>query len=860
MASTDLLPIFYRDYNLLLMWKRLLAIAGFLGILLVAYYLLRPYYRLPFDRMEVFEAIPENAAALIRLPDLLPDTLTLPATSAPLWYLDAKKVATRLVDLGLATEVAWDSWWLIPVQGDGPLSATYTFVGVARGGLATAWDPSNFGPSTATSAGTVFVDEATNPDPLYFARHHNLFIAGNYSFQVEGVLSAAKGDVPNWLDNEAFRLLQKEITTGNQVEGRLQVLLNAASISSNLPADWYYNNDLQFLRQYADWWAFDFAVVDSTCALTAYCIPNTQTWLKNATPTAWEWVPEISERAFPLLKGQTDSTAQTNHPWLGEGGWNLRLSNPGTEQGAELWVLPIGDTASYRQFRETYLTIDDITDQRDYQLYQLQQLQSPDGLDFLTSRRHWQPWFVEIPGALVVSVFYEELERYLDYQLVGGTLVQQSFFLDLFQQLNSTAKTSHQAFLRWGPLADAETNLLHLLFPDKEWAKEGCATMVSSSLANGMQRTEVRIGRVPPQALPASIRWTLPLASEEDLQLFPVQAYGESANTYFLLQARSGNVWLIDLDGTILWERAGLPPLQAPVWHWREPGGAARWGATSPQGLYVWDAKGQSIPLPEMASTPAAGLSIFSFDARGTPVLAYPNYNNQLELRSTDGQLLEGWPATLSGQSIASHPLVHWQTDYEDHIIAWTELEGWQVFNRQGQYQYSLPTVTEDMLGMPAYDFNALQPEQSRLLGATATGKINVWDLEGNIIPVPLGRGPLDRWLYQNCWGDPRPDYVAQRGSLVHLFGFDGPQFAERWQQRFPSPPDTLLAAPPAGTLVLNEAARQIWLIDENGSIPPAFPLSGSGGAKLVPTGEDTFVLVTLLDGQVYAYDLVLNQ
>ena len=118
------------------MWKRILAIASILGLLLVAYYLLRPYYRLPFDRMDVFDAVPQNAAAILHLPTLSPDGLS--DDDARLWHLDAKKVATRLANIGLGESVVWESWWLIPVQGDGPLSATYTFVGVAKSGLASA--------------------------------------------------------------------------------------------------------------------------------------------------------------------------------------------------------------------------------------------------------------------------------------------------------------------------------------------------------------------------------------------------------------------------------------------------------------------------------------------------------------------------------------------------------------------------------------------------------------------------------------------------------------------------------------------------------------------------------------------------
>ena len=163
------------------------------------------------------------------------------------------------------------------------------------------------------------------------------------------------------------------------------------------------------------------------------------------------------------------------------------------------------------------------------------------------------------------------------------------------------------------------------------------------------------------------------------------------------------------------------------------------------------------------------------------------------------------------------------------------------------------------MLGAPAFDFHPLQSDQSRLLGATSTGKVNVWDLEGNIVPIPLGRGPLDRWLFQNAWGDNRPDYIAQRGSLVHLFGYKDNTFAERWQQRFVHPPDTLLPAADFGTLVLNEEEQKIWLIDRQGQIPTAFPLAGAGGVQMIRISERETVLITLLDGKVYAYDLILE-
>lgn len=841
------------------MWKRLIGAVILLVVLAAAYWLVRSQYRLPFDRLSLYEAVPQNSAALLRLSSLSPDSTA--SNIVPLWSMEAKHVVELLHELGLSESVEWGSWWLLPVQGDGPFAATYTLIGMATGGLSQAWNPTVYGPELASSEGEVYTHKPSAESPLYFGRHHNLFVAGKFAFQVESVLSAAQGSIPSWQDDPAFVNLRAAFQ-GLDNSRNSQLILKLGSVESSLPTNWHVPEQLRFWQSYADWLFLDFEEQDHGCKVTSYSTSSTQDLLPNTTSDAWHWVPEISDGALPvsIAAAPEEDVQDAKKTWIGNGAWMITLPNVQlTRPQGELWVLPIGDTSSYTTFRQLYLHSDQLMDQRTYQLYEMRQLQSAEGFDFLTDRRRWQPWFVELPEGLLVSVFREDLERYLDYHLVGGMLDQQEFFLNLKADLPDLDNPTQQGFLRWGPLKDGEANLLNLLFPGENWAREGAAVFVSQQTKEKVNKTILRIADVPARSLPATIRWTLPLASNEELQLFPVKELGTENTNYFLIQSADGQCWLIDIEGTIWWEKQGLPGLLPPVWHWREEGGARRWGATSQQGLYVWDEQGQSVPLPLISSAPSSGLSVFTFDARGTPVLAYPNQNQQLELRSTDGTPLPGWPAPLSGRSNATFPLVHWQTEVEDLIIAWTSTEAWQIFNREGRYQSSLPNVPEPLLGAPAYDFYPLEPEQSRLLGATATGKVNVWNLAGDIVPIPLGRGPLDRWLFQNAWGDNRPDYVAQRGSLVHLFGFENNKFAERWQQRFSSRPDTIIAAPPMGIIVLSEQEQKVWLIDTQGQISTTFPLAGSGGAHLVKTNDTHCTLVTLLNGKVYAYDLVID-
>lgn len=840
------------------MWKRLLVAIIVLALLGGAYVLIRPFYRLPFDRVSVIRAVPSNTGALVRLPSLVPQASD--SISVPLWNLDAKRVASTLEDLGLLQTVDWESWWLIPQQGEGPTVAAYTFVGVANSGLAGAWSPKTYGPSTASSAGAVFIHQDDTGENLYYGRYHNLLIAGKYSFQIEAALSAAKGDIPAWENEKSFQTLLKDFTALEEPTDHLQLIINTEHVSSSLPNTWFDPNQLLFWQAYFQWLALDLKPSERGCKAVSYSRAKND-YLPNGAAAAWQWVPEIVDVALPLaVAKKEEGNSNTLAQWVDEAVWRLTLARPHDKrEGGEIWVLPVKDTSAYERFREAFLSEEMITDQRSYQLYELTQLQSGKGFEVLTDRQHWQPWTVDLPDALVVGVFREDLERWLDYHLVNGNILEQDFFLDLKTGLPNNTNTDYQGFLRWGPIADAETHLMQLLFPGADWAREGGATFVSSRTDHGNLRTEVEIGTVPERSLPATIRWTLPLTGNEDLQLYPVQELDANDNQHYLVQSASGTIWLFDVHGTILWEKQNLPKLYAPVWAWKTEGGAHRWGATSPQGLHVWDEDGQNVQLPVISSVPAAGLSLFSFDSKGTPSLAYPNRNAELELRNTRGISLEGWPAKLSGSASASFPLVHWQTEFEDLIVAWTETEGWQFFGRKGGFMYSLPAVPEPFLGQPGYDFDPLRPSLSFLLGATNTGKVNVWDLEGNIVPIPLGRGPLDRWLFQNCWGDSRQDHVAQRGNLVHLFGFENDNFGERWQQRFSSPPDTLLAAESFGTLVLNNDEQKVWLIDTDGQIPTAFPLAGKGGAHLVRTSTTNCVLITLLDGQVYAYDLSLD-
>jgi hypothetical protein len=836
------------------MGKKIIVVVLLLAILGVGYWLSRSYFRLPFDRVSPFQAVSDDSGVLMGLPDLgaaIPDL-----NEQQLWHLDARRVTELLDTLQLSTEVKWEEWWLLPEVGDGPQDAAYTFIGSAEDNLATAWQPANYGPTLGFGDGEIYTFGIATDDPIYFARYHNIFLAGKYPFQIENALLSLHGKLDSWEKNEQFTKLRSKIQQWPATGEKL--ILHTSAMEDKLPGNWLKKNELRAYEEVAEWMAVRFVATDSSATAEGVFFRKDAAWSSYRSTPDWDKVPEIASRVFPLnRKNQRDSSPLNT--WLGDGGWQMELAGSRSSEriAPRLWILPIGDSLAYAEFRTTYLNFDRYLEESKYQLFDLVQLRTADGVEGLSDRRAWQPWVVELPDALLVGIYREDIERYLDYFMLGASLNKQATFLQLAGELPFT-KNNAAGFYQWGPLADQESNWLRLLYPQYDWSKSGSLYCNAVAAEEGIWKVKGVLRATPVEKQKAALRWTASLPVQEGLRLLPVRSISDGLPQNFLLQAPNGDCWLLDEQGQILWTNRALPELFPPVWRVNLPNGKVNYSATSQTRLYVWDEQGTIRESSRITPAPAAGLTLVSFDQVSEPQLLFPTQEGTLEMLNWDGTPAEGWPAKLSGRVVAGQPITHWQLPDEDYLIAWTGEESWQMFGRYGNFLSSLSPVPEEPLDQPALEFNNEIPQASRLLMATATGKVNTWDLEGNIFPLSLGRGPVDHFLFINIWGDGRGDYVAQRGALVHLFGYtDSNDFGERWQQRLGFVPTALLSAEPLGVMAVQHEPDQLWLIDGEGEIFPGFPLSGEGQAVLSGDSQSGYFLVTTLRGEVYAYDVV---
>ncbi|MEZ4983958.1 MAG: hypothetical protein R2795_02780 [Saprospiraceae bacterium] len=827
--------------------KKVLAIvSGLLIIAIAGYFLLRTLAIPPFGTTSPFKAVAASQALMIRLAIDFPfDSQSVSVNH--LWHLEAKEVQQMLRQLGLSETVTWSDWWLLPEAGDGVMDATYTFIGSAASGLQSAWQEQRYGLEIGFQDGAIFTYGIATDYPLYFARYRNLILIGRYPFQLEKCLSALQHNMESQLGFTYFPIFAKENTsclaghTSACVLRPLLFILSPCALAKRPhPKDGIKIHGMGHF--YTD--------------LTRQHRPSTRLveripgFIPNGQAADFRHVAMPFRSIYPVTS-PTDAFPD----WAGDGAWEITPSdNNPTGATPQLWVIPKTDSTAYQQFITALSPY--IMEDIPHAVFQLQQLREASPFAFLSDRKGWQPWIVDTPDALVVSVYKQDIERYLDYLLAGSNLALEASFTDWHTRVTADFSAQWQSLLRWQLSNDQLTHLLHILVPDAAWSQEGELLLQGKTTEKGLMEV---VGHLRTHTAPAStlqVNWTLDLPTTDPISLLPVEQLGTNKRDVFFASTVSGRLWALDDSGAILWEDDFCPDLLSPVWKLPD-GHRISWVATTRETIRAWDNQGQPVTINHpAAAAPTAAPVVVQFTNKDDLAILFPASDGKLYGYTADGQPYQGWPASLSGKPVVKAPLMHWQFDTEDLILAWTDTEGWQFFGRFGDYKYGLLNVPERALGLPGYEKNPDQPARSRMVAAVTTGKINVWDLEGNQFPLPVGKGPIDNFLFLPLWGDARGDYLIQRGNLVQLYAYEGTSFTERWQYRLPAAPDTLINAAPVGVLAINNLQRKVWLIDPKGAVWPSFPVAGEQSAFLGGNAREGYYILTLSDNKIYRYGL----
>lgn len=804
---------------------------------------MRPYWRLPFDRMSPFELVSNTTAMLI---NIAPNYDAL--NPAHLWYLDQQNFFSLLDTLSLLDSQHIESCWMIPspVEKGGEMAyvfmADFKSVNLAKQQIKT-------GVPQQVLNHTVYGFNTTTADPLYLVRVHNLLLAAKYPFQLEPILSLLKKEQASWLDEAQFASLQAQFD-----KQAYQVLIKNDALEFNVPDYWLAPSQRQELQKHFEWMGFSLSATDSTASLQAYCIA--QDSLQVEQQMNWTWVPDISTRATPKWIDETKISTQWQRyiaPWLGAGCMELELERKQENtQATQIWALPIANEAA---FKTAYSALQEelgLLERDDYQSFELLQIAASDIFFPISDRRGMNPWLCVIDGAVLCAVAKEDLERWIDYYMVGASVQSSTDFL-LQEQVVGKAN----ALFRWQTDSEQQSNLFKLLYPDADWASYA-QCLVAFEQKDRAIFAQANIKKHEPKIKGPAIAWTSPLTIAGNVKLHAVEHLYTGQQMAMVLQNEGGHIQFLDGQGNVFWEQQDSKALIGKLYAQPVHNNLYYLIGLTEDGIQYWDENGQQLDrFPQVYAGPSASLQVLRYRAQEANLML-ATQDGLLWSISSAGVTAPDWPIQAYADSSAVQGLLHYQLPTQDLLVTWADTLGWKVFNKEGKLSFSVDKLEGRPISPPFGQQLTIAelPPHNRLLMVYDNGVAQVINFKGEHFSLPLGKGPVDRFLLTSVWGDARADYLVQRSKLVHLFAYEGTVFTERWKHYFSAAPDTLINMAPWGVVAQNYANKEIWLLDGQGKLLSDYPLPSDQPALVLQTEESGNLLISLFNAELYAYVL----
>ena len=292
------------------------------------------------------------------------------------------------------------------------------------------------------------------------------------------------------------------------------------------------------------------------------------------------------------------------------------------------------------------------------------------------------PFFTVLGDYVAFSTSKVVLEQMASSLLAGKTLVQDESFLRLWASLHPGRQTV------W---AFSNTNLLRLRLPAYfEQQKESIAGLLSSfeAMMVMLEPDGSISGRILPKdsgtAKPASgMAWIVNLdtTAVSAVQHFPL----DGGQQGFLVQDQAHALYLISVKGERLWKR----PLEEPViggiaYLPSSRQGRQRMAFSTAEKIHVLNARGEPatnfpVALPAPASSP---LMAVDFEGQQRYHFFVACENGMIYGYDYRGLPMEGWSPQEKLDSLVRQPMVHFQKDNKDYIIALSEAGTLHVFGR----------------------------------------------------------------------------------------------------------------------------------------------------------------------------------
>ncbi|HAH23854.1 MAG TPA: hypothetical protein DCL77_08865 [Prolixibacteraceae bacterium] len=357
-----------------------------------------------------------------------------------------------------------------------------------------------------------------------------------------------------------------------------------------------------------------------------------------------------------------------------------------------------------------------------------------------------------------------------------------------------------------------------------------------------------------PQAI-WQVKLDAPLAQTPRLVL----NHKDLANREMIVCDKANNVYLINKEGSILWQMTVPDPIiseihQIDIYQNQK----FQYIFNTKTQLYVVDRMGNKVgKFPIIFKAMASnGVSVAQYGQNKEYRFFVAGEDKKIYVYDRDGKLIPKWNFQET-QGIVTKPIQRYEIEGKDYIV-FSDQQNTYFLDRQGKSRDVQPSPFNHS-DNPMEFVNEANP---RLIATDPTGKIYIQDFTGHTEIKEVGKfNATHRFAAEDLDGDQLPEYLFADGKKLSVFANGGQKLFER------SFPDVISETPVVNHLtpgvnrigVVVKGENKIYLLDTKGANTWGFPLPGNTPfiiGKFNDTSSYFNLLVGSEDGTVVNYKI----
>jgi len=331
------------------------------------------------------------------------------------------------------------------------------------------------------------------------------------------------------------------------------------------------------------------------------------------------------------------------------------------------------------------------------------------------------------------------------------------------------------------------------------------------------------------------------------------------ANQELIVCDKENNVYLINKEGSILWEM-NLPDAIVSDIHQIDifQNKKYQYMFNTRTQLYVVDRMGNKvgkfpIVLKSMASN---GVAIAQYGQNKEFRFFVAGEDKMIYVYDIFGKLIPKWNFK-GAEGMITQPVQHFDIDGKDYIV-FSDNQNTYFLDRQGKRR----DIQATPFPRSGNSMKYINDGNPGLITTDPSGKIYIQDFTGQTEVKELGKfGPDHRFAAEDVDGDGSLDYLFAENKKLTVFASAGSKLFER------NFPNTISETPIVFNLgqgvikigIVSKSENKIYLLDKNGSITWGFPLAGNTPFVLGKFNESSSyfnLLVGSEDGTVINYKI----